>query len=86
MNIMIHNPCQSLQGGSSMRVAVLECRGWEDEYGSKSRRILIDLVQEAKIEERTHPTGRILVLSRFDIFKYTLFHYELIPKQYDSTV
>uniref|UniRef100_A0A8W8NGP5 protein-tyrosine-phosphatase n=3 Tax=Magallana gigas TaxID=29159 RepID=A0A8W8NGP5_MAGGI len=51
------------KGGSSMRVAVLECRGWEDEYGSKSRRILIDLVQEAKIEERTHPTGRILVLS-----------------------
>uniref|UniRef100_A0A8W8NCL5 protein-tyrosine-phosphatase n=1 Tax=Magallana gigas TaxID=29159 RepID=A0A8W8NCL5_MAGGI len=50
-------------GGSSMRVAVLECKGWEDEYDSKSRRILIDLVQEAKIEERTHPTGRILVLS-----------------------
>uniref|UniRef100_A0A8W8NCG0 protein-tyrosine-phosphatase n=1 Tax=Magallana gigas TaxID=29159 RepID=A0A8W8NCG0_MAGGI len=49
--------------GSSMRVAVLECKGWEDEYDSKSRRILIDLVQEAKIEERTHPTGRILVLS-----------------------
>lgn len=52
-----------------MRVAVLECQGWEDEYGSNSRRILIDLVQEAKIEERTHPTGRILVLSRFDIFQ-----------------
>nr|XP_034311833.1 receptor-type tyrosine-protein phosphatase epsilon isoform X5 [Crassostrea gigas] len=51
------------KGGSSMRVAVLECRGWEDEYDSKSRRILIDLVQEVKIEERTHPTGRILVLS-----------------------
>eukprot|EP00105_Crassostrea_gigas_P002395 XP_011414907.2 PREDICTED: receptor-type tyrosine-protein phosphatase epsilon-like [Crassostrea gigas] len=51
------------KGGSSMRVAVLECKGWEDEYDSKSRRILIDLVQEAKIEERTHPTGRILVLS-----------------------
>ncbi|XP_052684164.1 receptor-type tyrosine-protein phosphatase epsilon-like isoform X2 [Crassostrea angulata] len=51
------------KGGSSMRVAVLECRGWEDEYDGKSRRILIDLVQEAKIEERTHPTGRILVLS-----------------------
>ncbi|XP_065922546.1 receptor-type tyrosine-protein phosphatase epsilon [Magallana gigas] len=51
------------KGGSSMRVAVLECRGWEDEYDGKSRRILIDLVQEAKIEERTHPTGRILILS-----------------------
>ncbi|XP_065921325.1 receptor-type tyrosine-protein phosphatase epsilon-like [Magallana gigas] len=51
------------KGGSSMRVALLECKGWEDEYDSKSRRILIDLVQEAKIEERTHPTGRILVLS-----------------------
>ena len=75
MNILKHNPCQSLQGGSSMRVAVLECRGWEDEFDGKSRRILIDLVQEAKIEERTHPTGRILVLSRFDIFKHTLFHY-----------
>ncbi|XP_065921324.1 receptor-type tyrosine-protein phosphatase epsilon isoform X2 [Magallana gigas] len=63
-NVAKTNITLQQKGGSSMRVAVLECRGWEDENDSKSKRILIDLVQEAKIEERTHPTGRILVLSR----------------------
>lgn len=49
-----------------MRVAVLECKGWEYEYeyDNKNIRVLIDLIQETKIEERTHPNGRILVLSR----------------------
>lgn len=47
-----------------MRVAVLECKGWEYEYDNKYIRVLIDLIQETKIEERTHPNGRILVLSR----------------------
>lgn len=46
-----------------MRVAVLECKGWEYEYDNKNIRVLIDLIQETKIEERTHPNGRILVLS-----------------------
>lgn len=53
-----------------MRVAVLECKGWEYEYDNKNIRVLIDLIQESKIEERTHPNGRILVLSRL----HTIIH------------
>lgn len=49
-----------------MRVAVLDCKCWENEYDNKNIRVLIDLIQETKIEERTHPNGRILVLSRLN--------------------
>ncbi|XP_056019826.1 receptor-type tyrosine-protein phosphatase alpha-like [Ostrea edulis] len=51
------------QGASGMSVCVLECRRWKAESGSSNRRVLLDLVNEARVEERTHPEGRILVLS-----------------------
>ncbi|XP_056017459.1 receptor-type tyrosine-protein phosphatase T-like [Ostrea edulis] len=51
------------QGASGMNVCVLECRRWKGESDSSNRRVLLDLVNEARVEERTHPEGRILVLS-----------------------
>ncbi|XP_056017442.1 receptor-type tyrosine-protein phosphatase U-like [Ostrea edulis] len=51
------------QGASGMSVCVLECRRWKAESDSSNRRVLLDLVNEARVEERTHPEGRILVLS-----------------------
>ncbi|XP_078317014.1 receptor-type tyrosine-protein phosphatase epsilon-like [Crassostrea virginica] len=57
-NITLHH-----KGGSSMCVTLLECRRWTDGDDVRNRRILIDLIKEAKIEENSHPSGRILVLS-----------------------
>ncbi|XP_056019827.1 receptor-type tyrosine-protein phosphatase epsilon-like [Ostrea edulis] len=51
------------QGASGMSVCVLECRRWKGESDSSTRRVLLDLINEARVEERTHPEGRILVLS-----------------------
>ncbi|XP_056017458.1 receptor-type tyrosine-protein phosphatase epsilon-like [Ostrea edulis] len=51
------------KGASGMSVCVLESRRWKGESDSSNRRVLLDLVNEARVEERTHPEGRILVLS-----------------------
>ncbi|XP_056019844.1 receptor-type tyrosine-protein phosphatase C-like [Ostrea edulis] len=51
------------KGASGMSFCVLECRRWKGESDSSNRRFLLDLVNEARVEERTHPKGRILVLS-----------------------
>ncbi|XP_056017456.1 receptor-type tyrosine-protein phosphatase epsilon-like [Ostrea edulis] len=51
------------KGASGMSVCVLECRRWKGESESSNRRVLLDLVNEARVEEMTHPEGRILVLS-----------------------
>ncbi|XP_056019845.1 receptor-type tyrosine-protein phosphatase epsilon-like [Ostrea edulis] len=51
------------QGASGMRVCVLECRRWKGESDSSNRRVLLDLINEARVEKMTHPEGRILVLS-----------------------
>ncbi|XP_056017470.1 receptor-type tyrosine-protein phosphatase epsilon-like [Ostrea edulis] len=51
------------KGASGMRVCVLECRRWKGESDSSNRRVLLDLINEARVEEMTHPEGRILVLS-----------------------
>ncbi|XP_056017465.1 receptor-type tyrosine-protein phosphatase alpha-like [Ostrea edulis] len=51
------------KGASGMSVCVLECRRWKGESDSSNRRVLLDLINEARVEEMTHPEGRILVLS-----------------------
>ncbi|XP_061191969.1 receptor-type tyrosine-protein phosphatase kappa-like [Saccostrea echinata] len=51
------------KGLSGMRVSVLECKRRKGENDKINRRALIDLITEAKIEEKTHPDGRILILS-----------------------
>ena len=48
-----------------MRVDILECRRWEEGNDVTNRRVLIDLIKGAEIQENSHPDGRILVLSRF---------------------
>ena len=61
-----------------MCVTLLECRRWTDGDDVRNRRILIDLIKEAKIEENSHPSGRILVLSRFKTMDLYLLQHKLI--------
>ncbi|XP_056019859.1 receptor-type tyrosine-protein phosphatase C-like [Ostrea edulis] len=51
------------KGASGMSVCILEGRRWKGESDSSNRRVLLDLINEARVEERTQPEGRILVLS-----------------------
>jgi hypothetical protein len=48
-----------------MSACVLECRRWNGENDSSNRRVLLDLINEARMEDRMHPGGKLLVLSRF---------------------
>ncbi|XP_062587740.1 receptor-type tyrosine-protein phosphatase epsilon-like isoform X2 [Saccostrea cucullata] len=57
-NIVLHSKV-----GSDVRVTILESTTWKGENDTTGRRILIDLIKEAKMEETTYPGARILVLS-----------------------
>ncbi|XP_056014348.1 uncharacterized protein LOC125676360 isoform X2 [Ostrea edulis] len=49
--------------GSDIRLSVLECTKRLGENDTNSRRVLIDLIKEAKMEEKTYPDAKILLLS-----------------------
>ncbi|XP_061196028.1 receptor-type tyrosine-protein phosphatase epsilon-like [Saccostrea echinata] len=62
-NIVKTNIALQSKSSSDVRVTILESITWRGENDTAGRRILIDLIKEAKMEENTHPGGRILLLS-----------------------
>ncbi|XP_061170725.1 uncharacterized protein LOC133180172 [Saccostrea echinata] len=56
-NIVLHP-----KGGSDMRITVLECKTWKEGRSLADKRVLLDVVKEAR-SEKDKDEGKILILS-----------------------